>query len=225
MKVYVVIPAFNEEAVIADVITGVKKNILNAKVIVVNDKSTDNTSRMAHEATVINHILNQGAGGATSTGLRYAKLEDADWVITLDADGQHDPKDALKCLRYAQDTKSDLVIGSRLIDSKGMSRIKVLGNKGLTIITWLLFGVKVTDSQSGLRVFSKRALQTLEWESTGYDFCSEMIWRAKQAQLIITEFPIQAIYTDYSIRKGQNNWNAINIIFSLLKRRIVEHLK
>lgn len=226
MKVCVVIPAFNEEAVIAHVVADVQKKINEVEIVVVNDRSTDNTSKEANKAkaTVIEHILNQGAGGATSTGLRYAKLQNADWVITMDGDGQHDPKDALDCLKNAKETKSDLVIGSRLIDTKGMSKLKILGNKGLTFITWLLFGVKVTDSQSGLRVFSKKAIDTLEWESTGYDFCSEMIWRAKQSKLKITEYPIRAIYTDYSKNKGQNNWNAINIVSSLIRRRIVEYL-
>jgi len=90
------------------------------------------------------------------------------------------------------------------------------------LVTNLLFGVKVTDSQSGLRVFSKKALSELKWKTSGYDFCSEMLWRAKQAKLTIGEYPIKAIYTDYSKGKGQNNWNAVNIIKSLIRRRIVE---
>lgn len=143
-------------------------------------------------------------------------------AVTMDADGQHDPKDVLKCLDQAKAKRTDLLIGSRLIDSKGMSRVKVLGNKGLTYITWFLFGVKVTDSQSGLRVFSRNALNVLEWKSTGYDFCSEMLWRAKQAGLLIDEHPIKAIYTQHSLSKGQNNWNGINIVRSLMRRRIVE---
>lgn len=119
-------------------------------------------------------------------------------------------------------TQADLLIGSRLIDSTGMSRIKILGNKGLSLITHLLFGINVTDSQSGLRIYSKNAIKNLSWKSTGYEFCSEMIWRAKQAKMTIGEYPIQAIYTDYSRAKGQNNWNAINIVKRLFKQRLVE---
>lgn len=228
VKVCVVIPAYNEGAVVGDVIKAAKAAFARAEydfeIAVVNDKSTDNTSTVANEAgaIVIDHILNRGAGGATSTGLRYAQRKGYDYAITMDGDGQHDPKDALACLEESIKTQSDLTIGSRLINSKGMSRVKVLGNKGLSLITWLLFGVNVTDSQSGLRVFSRRALTTLEWKSTGYEFCSEMIWRAKQSGLKITEHPIKAIYTDYSQGKGQNNWNGINIVKSLIRRRIVE---
>jgi hypothetical protein len=103
-----------------------------------------------------------------------------------------------------------------------MSRVKILGNKGLSLITRVLFGINVTDSQSGLRVFGEKALQELRWTTSGYEFCSEMLWRANQLGLVISEFPIKAIYTDYSKSKGQSNWNAINIVKSLTKQRIAE---
>ncbi len=227
-RIVCVIPAYNEASVIAEVVHGVrsvfKKAGLTFEVVVVNDCSKDDTSRVAKNAraTVIDHLINQGAGGATTTGLHYAAKTGADFGLTMDADGQHKPEDVLSCLVAAADTKTDLMIGSRLMNTQGMSTLKVLGNKGLSAITRLLFGVHVTDSQSGLRVYSQRALTTLEWKSTGYDFCSEMLWRAKQIHLSIAEHPIEAIYTDYSRAKGQNNWNAINIVRSLLRRRIVE---
>lgn len=228
LKIGLIIPAYNEAKVIADVIKNTNKTFektnYNFEIIVINDCSTDKTEGVSKKAgaKVITHILNRGAGGATSTGLRYAELNNFDYAITLDADGQHDPEDALACLNESIKKKVGLMIGSRLINAEGMSKVKVLGNKGLTFITWVLFGVKTTDSQSGLRVFSREALRVLEWKSTGYDFASEMIWRAKQAKIEIEEFPIKAIYTDYSKGKGQNNWNAINIVKSLFKRRFLE---
>lgn len=227
-RVAIILPAYNESGVIANVIRRTTKvfgtSPYDFEIIVVNDRSTDNTAAVAKttQATVIDHLLNQGAGGATSTGLRYAEKCRFDLAVTMDADGQHDPIDALRCVDEAVKSEADLLIGSRLVDARGMSKVKIIGNRGLSIITWLLFGVNVTDSQSGLRVFSRTALDVLEWKSTSYDFCSEMLWRAKQAKLIIHEFPIKAIYTDYSKAKGQNNWNAINIVRSLLRRRIVE---
>jgi glycosyltransferase involved in cell wall biosynthesis len=227
-KVCVIIPAYNESKVVGAVINDIKKTLEKSnyqfEIVVINDQSTDDTSDIARQAgaTVIDHLLNQGAGGATSTGLRYAEKHTFDIAVTMDADGQHDPNDVLECINEAEGKMSDLLIGSRLIDSNGMSNVKIIGNKGLSLITWILFGVNVTDSQSGLRVFSKNALYVLEWRSTGYEFCSEMIWRAKQAKLVIAEHPIKAIYTDYSKAKGQNNWNVVNIIKSLVRRRIVE---
>lgn len=230
-KVVVIIPAYNEGSVIREVVTNAaavfKKSPYAIDIVVVNDGSRDNTEKEAQSAGayVVHHILNSGAGAATATGLSFAEKNGYDMAATMDADGQHSPEDVLKGFHEMQTSSADLIIGSRLIDSDGMSRVKVLGNKGLSLITFLLFGIKSTDSQSGLRIFSRRALENLRWHTSGYEFCSEMLWRANQLGMKIREYPIQAIYTEYSKSKGQSNWNAINIIKSLLQRRITEMLR
>lgn len=229
-RVCVVVPAYNEATVIGEVVKSAREVFLKSKkaydidIVVVNDGSKDKTASEAKKggAIVINHILNSGAGSATLTGLAYARQHNYDIAATMDADGQHAPDDVLEGIKSIDQGNADLLIGSRLIDSRGMSKIKVLGNKGLSLFTYLLFGINVTDSQSGLRIFSKRAINGLQWKSTGYEFCSEMIWRAKQARMNVSEYPIKAIYTDYSRAKGQNNWNAINIVKRLCKQRIAE---
>lgn len=228
-RVCLVIPAYNESEVIYDVLVSAKKILARDKsrryeIVVVNDGSSDNTSHEARRAgvTVIDHILNSGAGGATATGLSYAQQQGADYAATMDADGQHATEDVVKGIAEIQARQADLLIGSRLIDSRGMSRVKVLGNRGLSVITYTLFGINSTDSQSGLRIFSAQALAKLEWKSRGYEFCSEMLWRAHQLGLRIDEYPIKAIYTEYSKGKGQSNWNALNIVRSLLARRLAE---
>ena len=226
-KVCFVIPDYNEGPVIASVVSDLIRktgDTLSYEIVVVNDASNDNTAMEASNAgaKVINHILNTGSGGATATGLSYAQQNGFNVAATLDADGQHDSKDVLKGVKILQDSDADLLIGSRLLNSHGMSRVKIFGNQGLSILTHFLFGVSVTDSQSGLRIFSNRALGELRWKTNGYEFCSEMLWRAKQRNLRISEYPIQAIYTEYSKSKGQNNWNGINIVRSLLQRRIME---
>ena len=228
VRVCIVIPSYNEEKALGKVIDGLKKTLkkhpYDVTILCVDDSSRDATGGVAlkHGATVIRHILNSGAGGATSTGLRYAKLQNFDIAATMDADGQHDANDVVRGISHLIKTNSDLLIGSRLINNEGMSRVKILGNKGLSFVTFLLFGVNSTDSQSGLRIFSSEALDKLRWETSGYEFCSEMLWRAKQLNLTINEYPIKAIYTDYSKAKGQNNWNAINIVRSLVRRRFLE---
>jgi len=229
-RVCVVVPAYNEATVIGEVVKSAREVFLKSKkaydidIVVVNDGSKDKTANEAKKggAIVINHILNSGAGSATLTGLAYARQHNYDITATMDADGQHAPDDVLEGIKSIDQGNADLLIGSRLIDSRGMSKIKVLGNKGLSLFTYLLFGINVTDSQSGLRIFSRRAIDGLQWKSTGYEFCSEMIWRAKQARMNVSEYPIKAIYTDYSKAKGQNNWNAINIVKRLCKQRIAE---
>lgn len=229
-KVCVVIPAYNEASVISDVVKQTRKAFdktdFDVTILVINDSSADDTSTLAQEAgaVVIDHILNSGAGGATATGLSYAEQNGYTTAVTMDADGQHDPRDVVEGVKRLLKSDTDLLIGSRLINSDGMSKVKVLGNKGLSFVTYILFGINSTDSQSGLRVYSRRALEELRWKTSGYEFCSEMLWRAKQQGMKIDEYPIKAVYTEYSKSKGQNNWNAINIIKSLLKRRISELL-
>jgi glycosyltransferase involved in cell wall biosynthesis len=231
LRVCIVIPAYNEAQAIGGVIQNTisyfeknKKYLMN--IVVVDDGSSDKTAPISQSAraTVISHILNTGAGGATATGLSYAYAQGYDIAATMDGDGQHSPEDVARCIDSLIKDKADLLIGSRLINTEGMSRTKVLGNRGLSLITYFLFGIHSTDSQSGLRIFSRNALEKLRWKTSGYEFCSEMLWRASQLHLVISEHPIKAIYTDYSKSKGQSNWNAINIVSSLIKRRLSEIL-
>lgn len=231
LRLCIIIPAYNEASVIGGVISSVikefKKSSYSIAIVVVNDASSDLTSNISKKngATVINHILNTGAGGATATGLSYAQQNGFDIAVTMDADGQHAAKDVIRGVDEIIKRGDDLLIGSRLINTYGMSKTKIIGNKGLSVITYILFGINSTDSQSGLRVFSRRALKSLRWKTSGYEFCSEMLWRAKQINLKISEFPIESIYTEYSKSKGQNNWNGINIVKSLIKRRILEAIE
>lgn len=223
-RIAFVIPAYNEESSISNVIKDLKRERTTGTIIVVDDGSQDNTAEVAKKsgAYVIRHVLNSGSGSATATGLSYAQQEGYEIVATLDADGQHKAEDVIKGVREIQKKKVDLLIGSRLINSSGMSKAKVLGNRGLSTVTWMLFGISVTDSQSGLRIFSRQALDKLRWKTSGYEFCSEMLWRAQQQNLSVAEYPIQAIYTEYSTSKGQNNWNGFNIVKSLVQRRFME---
>lgn len=227
-RLCVIVPAYNEAKVLRGVIKRAhdvfKKSAYSIDIVVINDGSKDTTEAEARKsgAVVINHIINSGAGSATATGLSYAMQSNYDAAATMDADGQHAPEDVLKGFDKLFTEGGDLLIGSRLIESNGMSRVKVLGNWGLSFITFLIFGINTTDSQSGLRIYSRKALEELRWTTSGYEFCSEMLWRAHQINLTMNEFPIKAIYTDYSKSKGQSNWNAINIIKALLKRRLVE---
>jgi len=172
-RVCVVVPAFNEATVIADVVKKAKQTFAGAKnysidIVVVNDGSKDNTTEEARKggAIVIDHILNSGAGGATLTGLAFARKYGYELAATMDADGQHAPEDVLDGIRKSEETGVDLLIGSRLINTEGMSKTKIIGNKGLSFITRVLFGINVTDSQSGLRIYStiRRQNKPVSWD-------------------------------------------------------------
>jgi glycosyltransferase involved in cell wall biosynthesis len=226
----IVIPAYNEAEVIGSVIDELPKNIkvnnkdLKVNVIVINDGSKDKTAEIVSQRKhvhLINHLLNSGAGAATRTGFNVAKRLNSNYVITMDADGQHHHEDVAKLAQEITKGEADYIIGSRLIETEGMPWYRVLGNKGLSFITFLVFGVFVGDSQSGLRAYNRKALDKITFHSNHYAFCSEMIWSAHRENLRIKEIPIKAIYTDYSLGKGQSNWGAIAIIRQILKRRIL----
>lgn len=226
----IVIPAYNEATVIGTILDKIPKElVLNKKeylveTIVINDGSTDNTSGVVSTRKhihLINHILNSGAGAATRTGLNYSKKLGAKYTITMDADGQHAVDDVIKLANEISKDKVDFIIGSRLVDTKGMPWYRVLGNKGLSFITYLVFGVFVRDSQSGLRAYTQDALEKISFHSNHYAFCSEIIWSAHRQKLKIREIPITAIYSDYSLSKGQSNWGAVEIIRQILKRRFL----
>lgn len=224
----IIIPAYNEAKVIKDVYTKISRESAKLKnvdldIVIVNDGSSDNTEQVVKTiAATLNHYVNMGSGAATRTGLTYACREEYDFAVTIDADGQHSPKDLINVINKLVNDDYDLVIGSRLLNTEGMPVIRVFGNKVLNLATRIILGVSVTDSQSGLKAFSRDAIEKIEIRSNGFEFCSEIVWRAKQQDLKITEIPIQAIYTDYSRAKGQSNINALRIIKNLIRQKLRE---
>lgn len=234
-RVVFIIPAYNEEKsisiVIDDLLETAKKNrIHDYQIVVVSDGSKDNTAKNAKKhlnTHVIEHVINMGAGAATRTGLVYARQNKFDYAVTLDADGQHLSDDVIKVLTSVESGSSDVVIGNRLWDKKGMPLVKRVGNWGLSFITQIIYGSNIKDSQSGLRGFNQKAIQKVNYTSNRYAFCSEMLWRLKLSNLSVTEVPINAIYTDYSKAsgRGQSNWGAFEIVKHMLLLRIKDAMK
>jgi glycosyltransferase involved in cell wall biosynthesis len=145
-NVVIIIPAYNEASAIEGVILGIQKVLgsWSVDILVIDDGSKDHTGELsiASGATTITHIMNSGSGAATATGLEYARRNGYAFAATIDADGQHRSEDLLAVLlRLDAPDKPDLVIGSRLINSAGMSLLKRSGNRGLSLITYMLFGV------------------------------------------------------------------------------------
>ncbi len=219
-NVYVVIPAYNEASVIGSVIDSIKKEGFT-NIIVVDDCSTDDTFAIAFKknVTVLRHIINRGAGAATKTGLDFARTQKADFVVTIDADGQHDPTEIKRLVKKA--STYDVVIGSRLINPKGMPFSRKLVNKIGSIITYILYGIYVRDSQSGFKLFTKRALEKIEIKFDRYEFCSEVLHEIKQKKLTFIEVPITPIYTEYSLSKGQHFTNGFRMVFKMIWRFFV----
>lgn len=220
MKAAIVIPAFNEAAVILSVLKSIPKKIAGVSkltTIVVNDGSTDQTAREVAKtgAILLTHSLNRGVGAATKTGMDYAARAGADIVVTFDADGQHKSGDIEKVIAPIIKKKADLVIGSRLLKFQKMPVDRFLINWLANLITFFLFGVFSTDSQSGLRAFSKKAASLVNFKGERMDFSSEILLEAKKNNLKVVEVPTTAIYTNYSRSKGQKNINALPTLLRL----------
>lgn len=221
MKLIIAIPAFNESKVIAGVIADVQKLYPEAQIVVIDDGSSDTTATVAsnHGALVLKHRMNRGLGGAIGTAILWAKRQGADALVTIDADGQHDPADIAKVLEPIQHSNEDVVVGSRmhsLTTSMPLDR-KIL-NTLANGITWLFFGIATTDSQSGFRGFSKRALQQIRLRTQRMEVSSEIFAEVYRLKLNYAEVPIQVIYSEYSRAKGQSNSNSLSIIFRLMLR-------
>ena len=215
-KVWVVMPAYNEAKSIGAVLDTLRAEGLK-DVIVVDDGSKDKTAEVARKkgATVVSHQRNMGLGAALRTGLQKARGMGADCAVTFDSDGQHDPK-AVKGMVEAL-KGADFVIGQRYYINVPIH--KRLGNFGLNFVTRMLGGI-LTDSQSGMRAFNRRALEKIQIKSDRYEVSSEIIIRARQAKLKIKEVPVPCFFTSYSKARGTTIASGVRISIDLVKMRL-----
>jgi len=220
--VTVVIPAHNEAAAIGDVISRIPKNIEGMQVvaIVVDDGSTDNTGQIARDfgAQVLRHVTNLGVGAATVSGLKAEQALDADVIVTIDGDGQHDPGEIERLVQCLLEGPFDVVIGSRILSPQGMPLTRFMANLLLNALTFVAYRKIVSDSQSGFKVFSQAAANALNLRSAGYEICSEIIGEIYRKNLTYKSVPIKPVYTEYSRAKGQHFLNGVNLILGLLTR-------
>ncbi len=186
-----VMPAYNEEASIADVVTKALKYL--DYIIVINDGSKDETGKRAKEAGayVFNHDMNKGLGISIKDGFKEALRLEADIVLTIDADGQYDADEIPKLLEIAENNKADLVLGSRFMGTiEKMGPIKKLGNKVFTWCVNRFAGLHLTDSQTGFRAIRREVLEEVPITSD-YTYTQELIIRAAEEGFRITEVPVK----------------------------------
>ena len=195
MRVFCVIPAFNEEKYIYDV-AKIAKEIVDV-VVVVDDGSIDKTFSRAIDsgAVVLRHKENMGKGAALRTGFKYALEHGADIVVTLDGDMQHDPLEIPKFLEKIREEGADIVVGSRFLEKvKGMPIQRRLSNFITTKVLNKVFKVPVTDSQSGFRAFKRKVLEKITFKDNRYGAETEILIEAKRKGFNIVEVPISVKY-------------------------------
>jgi glycosyltransferase involved in cell wall biosynthesis len=195
------IPAYNEERFIGSLVLAVRAHVDH--VVVIDDGSRDSTVEIAKMAgaIVVQHQTNQGKAAAVNTGFAYVRRLDPSAVVMLDGDGQHSADDIPVVLAPVVEGAADIVVGSRFLEVKSDIPIyRQVGQHGLTLATNLASGVRVSDSQSGYRAFSARALDELSFGQGGFSIESEMQFQAREHQLRIVEVPIKVIYAERAKR-------------------------
>lgn len=196
-NVVAVVPAYNEERFIGSVV--LKAALFAQAVVVVDDGSSDATATVARAAgaIVIRHAVNQGKGVALTTGFRSARELNPDVVVTLDADGQHVPEEIDLVVTPVLAGDSDIVVGSRYLEyTSNVPQHRVWGHRFFNAVTRSVSGLDVTDSQSGFRAFSPRALACLIFSSNSFSVESEMQLLAREHRLRVSEVPITIHYHD-----------------------------
>ncbi|HBH46390.1 MAG: hypothetical protein A2445_04820 [Candidatus Jacksonbacteria bacterium RIFOXYC2_FULL_44_29] len=269
MKIYTIIPAYNESSTIESVIRDVHEYC--HEIVVVDDGSTDNTTKLAAQAgaVVLHHIVNRGQGAALQTGISYALRQGAEAIVTFDADGQHRAEDINVLIKPIQEKRLDVVLGSRFlifnfpskkagrqfsifkqiggvipakagiqtinIDSpeghRGNDRQAMPWSRYLILKLALLHqrffaGLKVTDTNCGLRAFSRRAAQKINITSDRMAHASQILEEIGRLGLTYQEVPVNIKYTTYSRAKGQKNLKgAVQILYEIFIGRMMSDLK
>lgn len=214
--VWIVIPAFNEAAVIGEVIADVRT--VFDHVVCVDDGSTDGTGEIALRAGahLVRHPVNLGQGAAIQTGVEYARKQPgARLFATFDADGQHRVKDLAAMVDRLGAGDVDVVIGTRFGGREG-SRPPLLKRVVLQTAARLSRRGRrlgLTDTNNGLRVFNKKVADGLDITMNGMSHANEFVMLIDENHWRVAEQPVEVLYTDYSKSKGQPLLNGVNIIF------------
>ncbi|MFL6108692.1 MAG: glycosyltransferase family 2 protein [Marmoricola sp.] len=220
--VCVIVPMLNESTTIASVVDDLRRTFPH--VLCVDDGSTDASADIATAAgaRVLRHATNLGQGAALQTGFDYvAQTSDFNWVVTFDADGQHLVSDADSMVGVGREQDLDVVLASRFTGATvDMPTSRRLVLQGAIKFTRMTAGLEVSDAHNGLRVINTRVLDRLRLRQPRMAYASELLNRIASARLRWAEVPTTVLYSDYSRAKGQQNINAVNIVFDLLMARV-----
>jgi glycosyltransferase involved in cell wall biosynthesis len=231
MKLVVLIPAYNEQENISQTVMNIPRKIMGiekVEVVVVNDGSTDKTIDYAMNGgadKIVSHKRNCGVGATFMTGIRNAISMDADIVVTIDADSQFDSNQIPELIVPILNNQAEVVIGSRFLGKspKNIPKIKLVGNKIFSKLVSGVVGQKFTDTQTGLRAYSKEALLKISVVND-FTYTQEVLMDLKFKDLRIAEIPISVIYNDQ--RKSRVVKNIVNYTarsLSIIARTLLYH--
>jgi len=222
-KTYIVIPAYNEEKKIGDVIRGLK-SAGYCNIVVVDDGSIDKTARVAKKAgaTVLRHVINRGQGAGLKTGIEFALQQGAEYIVTFDADGQHSPSSIKQLMAALSNGKAEVALGSRfLAKDSNTPFIRAIFLRGGALIFRLFYGVRLTDSHNGLRALTRKAATAIDISCDDMAHASEIVEEIARDRLPYVEVPVTITYSDYSRAKGQSTLNSFRILWKMLVNKLL----
>ena len=231
MKLSIIIPAYNEQGNIKEIISrvqNVKLEGITKEIIVVDDFSTDNTKKILSDIKdssikIFFHQKNQGKGASIRTGLRYAN---GDIILIQDADLEYDPKEYPALLKPILDNQAKVVYGSRMETIKknmsNMYKLHYFGNIFLTLVTNVLYGTKISDMETGYKVFRKEVLEGISLRARRFDFEPEITAKILKKGYKIIEIPIG--FTARKFEEGKKiTWrDGVKALFYLIRYRFFD---
>jgi polyprenyl-phospho-N-acetylgalactosaminyl synthase len=220
-NVWVVIAAYNEGQVIADVIAGLRQT--PHRIVVVDDGSADATADRAQMAgaTVVRHPINLGQGAALQTGIEFALANGAEFIVTFDADGQHRTTDIAVMLEALRKNRADFALGSRFLGTElHVPALRRLVLRAATWFTRVTTGLRVSDAHNGLRAMTRRGAGVIRLRQNRMAHASEILDQIAASGLNYVEVPVTIEYSRYSMAKGQRSSELVTILLDLFARRL-----
>lgn len=221
---WLIVPCYNEGTVIFDVLTNARETFPN--IVGVNDGSADDSAAQirAAGAHLVDHPVNLGQGAAIQTGVEYARAQPgAKYFVTFDADGQHQVKDVMRMIERLRTEPLDIVVGTRFAGQEN-SQVPWIKRAVLKTVVMLSPRTKklgLTDAHNGLRAFNRRVAEEMNIRMNGMSHASEIVSMIDKHGWRVDEQPVDILYTEYSMSKGQSLINGVNILADgLVARRL-----
>ncbi|MBA1834250.1 glycosyltransferase [Corynebacterium sp. zg912] len=221
---WLIVPCYNEGTVIFDVLSRARETFPN--IVAVNDGSRDNSAAQirAAGAHLVDHPVNLGQGAAIQTGVEYARAQPgAEFFVTFDADGQHQVKDVVRMIERLRTEPVDIIVGTRFAgqDNSQVPWIKRLVLKTVVMLSPRTKRLGLSDAHNGLRAFNRKVAEEMNIRMNGMSHASEIVTMIDKQGWRVDEEPVDILYTEYSMSKGQSLINGVNILADgLVARRL-----